>query len=130
MPIDQAIQTIAVKLAAAHSSAHRSCHSAFSGQSVSIEVKIMTLIFCGTNRLSLVPFLLETVLPHPLDTPVQTFRPFVFEAVKVGPNNFEISGSQTVGFQPNEVSFFKVEEVMDGAESTDITFYTDDYVDP
>jgi Transposase domain (DUF772) len=66
----QAIQTIAVKLAAAPSSVHRSCHSAFSGQSVSIEVKIMTLIFCGTNRLSLVPFLLETVLPHPLDTPV------------------------------------------------------------
>jgi hypothetical protein len=31
----------------------------------------MTLIFCGTNRLSLVPFSLETVLPHPLDTPVQ-----------------------------------------------------------
>jgi hypothetical protein len=62
-------------------------------------------------------------------SPIQ-FRPFVLEAVKVGPNNFEIGGSQTVGFQPNEVSLFKVEEVMDGAESTDLTFYTDDYVDP
>jgi hypothetical protein len=61
--------------------------------------------------------------------PIQ-FRPFVLEAVKVGPNNFAIGGSQSVGFQPNEVSFFKVEEVMNGAESTDITFYTDDYVDP
>jgi hypothetical protein len=61
--------------------------------------------------------------------PIQ-FRPFVLKAVRVDSDNFAIRGSQPVGFQPNEVSLFKVEEVMDGAQSTDLTFYTDDYVDP
>jgi hypothetical protein len=59
----------------------------------------MTLIFCGTNRLSLVPFLLETVLPHPLDTPHSATR------ILASQFGYRRSGGQSFGILGVVINF-------------------------
>ncbi len=62
-PIAMAIHTIAVKLDAALKAEQCPCHSLFSGQSVSIEGKTMTLFFRWDRVIIPYPFFLGNCTP-------------------------------------------------------------------